>query len=1646
MASRVNTKFLIILVIGIASAVIIIGGLAFLKIRGDAGRQARQGDEQMQLADGTSNPPQQQEHFRKAREYYERAVAKEPAEYEYLQKLENALLNIQPATGDEAAEFYQKYVAVLAHAADHDPTNPDKHLRLLEELFQNARRSGAPMYWTMLHDSAKSMWARVPDSSPQRIYARFYLGAARLSPRMFDLLPPDDPSQGNQIEQGERDLLQFLEAVPDSDVGFGTLLADELAIVGQSEAHGQPTRAEEQIQRVYEIMAQARVQAPDGLEVLMAGLRLAMYEASKNREAFDEEAVRRDVLQVVRLVQQRDDPWAIDQGVGILRHLSWMEGLPRPVEIVDQYLQGHPLAHDLRLTKANLHYLIGELDEAEQATRLVLDAPWLKVGFLSQYQPFLRRAAAGLNVDIAHARWQDADEAARGSLVASIEQARDELATLVSDVENDPIILRADAKLAYAKGEYEQAGALFDRLARDETTRDVEVCWYAALCLEQIGEPGSALEHIRTALGAEPANPNLLVQASRLLVLLRDYDASAKAAADLLVVTGEVDDPRLTALAEALRLPDYAAAAELLDVLVPANPDSRALAMANEVVRVAVSRDEAAGGDPVKTAMEAAQTAFDAGEIASARTTLLAALADAPDDLRLLGALVRLHMAADEREEAMRYLERAEELAPGSRSFQSLRLVLENEDPIDRIKQFAAATFPDDETKQTLEVLLSLRAVARRQDAQSRLFEERGQAEQARAARTLADRARQEEQTYRAKAEQIAPHSPRLVDYRFAEAILAGNWEVAEQLAAATSDPRAPEYDADQAQGMVYRGRLLLAQGEFEEAARALRQATGLIPYSAGAWRLLAVAYQQVGNFPEALNAYEKAYASNPNDIRTVALYADVLSRSGDLIKALQIVQRGHQLAPNDQDVWHQWLLLEAQVGDRGLVLRERRRQFEEEPEDVTNAAALASFLVRIEPTPETMLDEDGEPVYSPDRWFRVPAVQRQTMLRELRQQWYEEADQIVEQMGTVGERDLRWHLLKADLLRARGEIDAGEEVLRTFAEAQVDREQHLQALLSLAQYLAQVNRVPAALESFQQALEFQGEERTADLLMGQFLFNLNRFEEAASHFETVLETRPDRRLQLLVVQCHVNMRDLGEARRRFEAVIQESGSDFMTALLEAAIARAEADELWVAGQREEARRKYAENAEILDRAAQMDPMDPRPYVERARSLYGQAQRTGDLVLLDDALRALARADEVRSDLSDTSTVRVAILLAKNNRVGAINELKRLLQRQPANDDARLRLVYFLVGEGRIGEAVELLVEAVRLDPTSVARREMLGDLYKDQVQDPSAAADQYAAALELMPSSRLVRKLAEALLAKTPPDHQAALDLIGRYPNELERDPVLRSVRAMILVATGRRDEGREEMRSAYRLHRQYIAEQVERPEAIADWFLRLGSMFAPGATAEIERFVMDLSGGKPEARELQALALFWRSGGEEGLSRAIELLQRAVRECPPEDTRILADLYNELGMTLLMVQDNAGAVAAYEKVVELDPRNSSVLNNLAYTLSDMMGQADRALPYAQRAADLVPSNGPILDTLGWVQYQRGAYDEAETALRRSIQLNPTATNHYHLACVFQAKGDRRRADRYLQRAVELSPDPDTQAKINRLANDIRTMSGDQE
>ncbi|MCH9016434.1 MAG: hypothetical protein IIB89_01555 [Chloroflexi bacterium] len=110
--------------------------------------------------------------------------------------------------------------------------------------------------------------------------------------------------------------------------------------------------------------------------------------------------------------------------------------------------------------------------------------------------------------------------------------------------------------------------------------------------------------------------------------------------------------------------------------------------------------------------------------------------------------------------------------------------------------------------------------------------------------------------------------------------------------------------------------------------------------------------------------------------------------------------------------------------------------------------------------------------------------------------------------------------------------------------------------------------------------------------------------------------------------------------------------------------------------------------------------------------------------------------------------------------------------------------------------------------------------------------------------------------------------------------------------------------------------------------------------------------------------------------------------------------------------------------------------------------------VPYSPRvlvmlSSALLPKAGTgdfsILDTLGWALYKLARYDEAETALRDSVDAADTADNHLHLAWVFYKTGRLGLAGRYLRTAAELRPGPDAQAQIDDLTEKLRRSPGRQ-
>jgi Zn-dependent protease with chaperone function len=122
--------------------------------------------------------------------------------------------------------------------------------------------------------------------------------------------------------------------------------------------------------------------------------------------------------------------------------------------------------------------------------------------------------------------------------------------------------------------------------------------------------------------------------------------------------------------------------------------------------------------------------------------------------------------------------------------------------------------------------------------------------------------------------------------------------------------------------------------------------------------------------------------------------------------------------------------------------------------------------------------------------------------------------------------------------------------------------------------------------------------------------------------------------------------------------------------------------------------------------------------------------------------------------------------------------------------------------------------------------------------------------------------------------------------------------------------------------------------------------------------------------------------------------LRQKAKRE--PDKAiwqRLLGDLKQELNQ-------DAEALAAYEKSMALEPANPDTLNNTAWLLittdDPALLDAAKALELAQKAAMLRPTAGYILDTLAAAYWANNRIDEALDAERTAMELEPNNRAFY--------------------------------------------------
>ncbi|WP_245986925.1 tetratricopeptide repeat protein [Azospirillum thermophilum] len=132
------------------------------------------------------------------------------------------------------------------------------------------------------------------------------------------------------------------------------------------------------------------------------------------------------------------------------------------------------------------------------------------------------------------------------------------------------------------------------------------------------------------------------------------------------------------------------------------------------------------------------------------------------------------------------------------------------------------------------------------------------------------------------------------------------------------------------------------------------------------------------------------------------------------------------------------------------------------------------------------------------------------------------------------------------------------------------------------------------------------------------------------------------------------------------------------------------------------------------------------------------------------------------------------------------------------------------------------------------------------------------------------------------------------------------------------------------------------------------------------------------------------------------------------------------------------AEAEADLKAALALKPDEAILLNYLGYSWIDRGLNLDKAKAMVERAVELRPRDGYIIDSLGWALYRLGDYEGAVVKLERAVELKPgDPTINDHLGDAYWRVGRRNEArfqwTRALRNADEDTQKDQIQAKLDK-------------
>lgn len=369
-----------------------------------------------------------------------------------------------------------------------------------------------------------------------------------------------------------------------------------------------------------------------------------------------------------------------------------------------------------------------------------------------------------------------------------------------------------------------------------------------------------------------------------------------------------------------------------------------------------------------------------------------------------------------------------------------------------------------------------------------------------------------------------------------------------------------------------------------------------------------------------------------------------------------------------------------------------------------------------------------------------------------------------------------------------------------------------------------------------------------------------------------------------------------------------------------------------------------------------------------------------------------------------------AVVLRKQGKLEeAAGVLEPLLEGGKAHEAVGANLARVYVEMKRYDDAEKLLRSLIAQYPDKLANYEDLGLTLATAGRYDDAIAV-YDRGLEQNPQWA-VGLAAKAQAMYSEGKEGQALPVVKEA---LRIDPSLATAHythGAILSAMGRPADARVALERAMQLDPSSVDAALE----LSRVYVQLGD------TQRALQLVEAMKRYDPDRPELLAQigSLYLKAGR---LNDALPILERAASEL---DT---PEVLGNYGMALAATRDYAGAVKAFERVVELAPNSVEATATLGQ-LYMQMKQPDKAQKLLERAVAKAPDNARIHASLGMLYQSTGRFEDAESEYKRAIELDASqGVYHYQLGSLYAQQGDNAKAQAELEKAKQLGGVPGQQ------------------